>query len=265
MLANIRALGEFTATHTMNNQSVEAKEWRNKMAYHACLTLVVAMSACNYLDDPRDPWDLPELDDEIKEKLQKNSQAKGHAGKWGFAKRTPKEEAYRAPFVMAQILRMTMYEHRTALGGELPAGFCLKFNALIDGFTNNYNAQNKMFTTPMPFPMVQMARTMMFLWVYTLPFALSSDGSTLIVHCVVVLLLTYAFMGLETVSLQLDDPFGADENDFDNLGMAKTVFEDVIRSIDMVDGEEWALKIRENMKGDPDSDAIASESTALLV
>ena len=27
-------------------------------------------------------------------------------------------------------------------------------------------------------------------------------------------------MGLETVSIELDDPFGDDENDFDNLGMA---------------------------------------------
>jgi len=31
---------------------------------------------------------------------------------------------------------------------------------------------------------------------------------------------TYGFVGLETVSIELDDPFGDDENDFDNLGMA---------------------------------------------
>ena len=27
-------------------------------------------------------------------------------------------------------------------------------------------------------------------------------------------------MGLETVSIELDNPFGDDDNDFDNLGMA---------------------------------------------
>jgi hypothetical protein len=32
--------------------------------------------------------------------------------------------------------------------------------------------------------------------------------------------LTYGFMGLETVSIELDNPFGDDDNDFDNLGMA---------------------------------------------
>lgn len=250
----------------MDDQSEKAKAWRNKMAYTSCLALRVAMAACDFEDKQEMPWEVAEMNDEVKAKIIKASQSKGIAAQWGYAKRTPKEEAYRAPFVMAQILRMTMYEHKTALaGGEFPVGYCLKFNGLIDGFVSSYNAQNKMFTTPMPFPMVQMARTMMFLWVFTLPFALASDSSTLLVHCVVVLLLTYAFLGLETVSLQLDDPFGTDENDFDNLGMAKTVFEDVIRSIDMVDGTEWAMKVRANMKGEADDEHYASEATGLLV
>merc|ERR1712008_404588 len=95
------------------------------------------------------------------------------------------------------------------------------------------------------------------------------------VHCIVIFVLTYAFMGLETVALQLDCPFGTDENDFDNVGMAKTAFEDMIRSVYMVDGMEWALKVREKMKGNPESDKFmegnpkeskfTSETTALLV
>ena len=55
---------------------------------------------------------------------------------------------------------------------------------------------------------------------YTVPFALLSDPSNGFVHCIEIFILTYGFMGLETVSIELDDPFGDDDNDFDNLGMA---------------------------------------------
>jgi len=33
--------------------------------------------------------------------------------------------------------------------------------------------------------------------------------------------ITYGFVGLEYVSMELDDPFGDDPNDFDDLGMAE--------------------------------------------
>jgi predicted membrane chloride channel (bestrophin family) len=65
-----------------------------------------------------------------------------------------------------------------------------------------------------------MARTFLFFYVYTVPFALLSDKSNQIVHCIEIFVLTYGFMGLETVSIELDNPFGDDDNDFDNLEMA---------------------------------------------
>jgi predicted membrane chloride channel (bestrophin family) len=109
-------------------------------------------------------------------------------------------------------------------------------------------------TTPFPFPLVQMARTFLFFYIYTLPFALLNDASNPLAHLGVIFMVridyylevlfawcwpfrlsltslllhhrhhrhqvTYGFVGLETVSIELDDPFGDDENDFDNLGMA---------------------------------------------
>ena len=35
--------------------------------------------------------------------------------------------------------------------------------------------------------------------------------------------------------------------DFDNLGLARVVFEDIYAMIDITDGLEWAMKVRENM------------------
>jgi|JI8StandDraft_2_1071088.scaffolds.fasta_scaffold323911_1 hypothetical protein len=59
-----------------------------------------------------------------------------------------------------------------------------------------------------------------FCYCHQVPFALLSDPSIAIVHCIEIFVLTYGFMGLETVSIELDNPFGDDDNDFDNLGMA---------------------------------------------
>ena len=40
-----------------------------------------------------------------------------------------------------------------------------------------------------------------------------SDGSSIFAHCLVVFFLTFAFIGLEYVAMEVDDPFGDDAND----------------------------------------------------
>ena len=69
----------------------------------------------------------------------------------------------------------------------------------------------------MPFPLIQMTRTIVLFYVYTIPFVFLDDTSShsLMEHCIVVFLITYGFMGLELVSIELDDPFGNDANDFE--------------------------------------------------
>lgn len=44
--------------------------------------------------------------------------------------------------------------------------------------------------------------------------------------------------------MELDDPFGDDPNDFDNLGMAQLVFEDIYISIYKLDGDQAAYQLR---------------------
>lgn len=67
-----------------------------------------------------------------------------------------------------------------------------------------------------------MARTFLFIYLETLPFALlNTVKNEVVVHMAIVFLVTYGFVGLETVSIELDNPFGDDDNDFDNMGMAE--------------------------------------------
>mmetsp|Transcript_14458 Transcript_14458/g.20816 ORF Transcript_14458/g.20816 Transcript_14458/m.20816 type:complete len:121 (-) Transcript_14458:36-398(-) len=92
-----------------------------------------------------------------------------------------------------------------------------------------------------------MARTFLFTYVFTVPFALLSDSSKPIAHCVVIFFLTYGFMGVEYTSIELDDPFGGDENDFDNERMASVEFEETYLSVVDIDGQEWTDKLRRKM------------------
>ena len=47
------------------------------------------------------------------------------------------------------------------------------------------------------------------------------------------------------VAVELDDPFGDDVNNFDILGLAKKIFEDVYICIHDIDGEEASQRLRE--------------------
>jgi predicted membrane chloride channel (bestrophin family) len=66
-----------------------------------------------------------------------------------------------------------------------------------------------------------MARTFLFLYVFTVPFVMLSDTSSDAAHVFAVFLLTYGFMGLEMVAIELDNPFGDDPNDFNNAYVVK--------------------------------------------
>ncbi len=53
-----------------------------------------------------------------------------------------------------------------------------------------------------------------------------------------------AFVGLELVSVQLDDPYGDDPTDIDVLGKAKDIFGDMYDCIHDIDGPEVSKRLR---------------------
>jgi predicted membrane chloride channel (bestrophin family) len=129
---------------------------------------------------------------------------------------------------------------------------------------------SKYLTTPFPFPLVQMARTFLFFYVYTMPFALLSVVNKPIEDICLSFIVTYGFVGIEFVSIELDDPFGEDPNDLPVLGQARSVFDDVCLCILETDGLEYANKLQSKMNpASPQTHSSngnrASESTALLV
>ena len=66
------------------------------------------------------------------------------------------------------------------------------------------------------FQLVQMTRGFLFFWVYTLPLVLLVDYR-LWSSLLIVILVTFGFVGIEYVSMALDDPFGDDTNDVSGI------------------------------------------------
>jgi len=53
--------------------------------------------------------------------------------------------------------------------------------------------------------------------------------------------------------MELDDPFGEDPNDFDDLGMAQLAFEDIYIAIYKLDGDKSAHNLRKRVANREDN------------
>jgi hypothetical protein len=103
-------------------------------------------------------------------------------------------------------------------------------------------------TTPEPFPLVQMTRTFLFVWVFTLPFALVQSFNDAFPFILIVFFITYGFIGLDLVSIEMDDPFGNKPNDFNIEVYAKNTYRDILVCIRDIDGEKAARKVGKSLK-----------------
>lgn len=93
---------------------------------------------------------------------------------------------------------------------------------------------------PLPFPFVQMARIFLFVWIYTLPFALDSKIDRLVPICLVIFCITYFFFGLEFVSIAMDDPYGDDPTDLNLNVVYMNLVDQVVIIMRDMDGHEAA-------------------------
>jgi hypothetical protein len=180
-----------------------------------------------------------------------------NVGRWAHGFRSQRDENFRAPILMTYKLRAAIVSHKN---GRLLERLHVNEEREIMNHVQDFSKANEnlrcYITTPYIFPFLQMARTFLFFWVFTLPFALADDFSKPSCLLIMIFLVTYGFMGTECVMMELDDPFGDDENDFEDLTLAQMVFEDIYAAIWSVDGYKAADKLRDKVAyrtkmGDP--------------
>eukprot|EP00550_Attheya_septentrionalis_P000091 CAMPEP_0198288888 /NCGR_PEP_ID=MMETSP1449-20131203/7257_1 /TAXON_ID=420275 /ORGANISM="Attheya septentrionalis, Strain CCMP2084" /LENGTH=447 /DNA_ID=CAMNT_0043987121 /DNA_START=105 /DNA_END=1445 /DNA_ORIENTATION=+ len=256
-----RELMQHVCVLTMHDTSPGAQKWRQNVAYRTILLLRVTMAAIEFNSTNVDPWDVVpdgslrnedggEEDEDQDVMYFSLVNQENRVTKWAHGQRTLSDENFRAPIVLAYNLRAEIMKQRNGklLANDMHCNEELKLLGFVGDFITAFHELQTMITTPFPFPLVQMTRTFLFFWVFTLPFCLVKEISEPIQVLLIIFFITYGFVGLEYVSMELEDPFGDDPSDFDDLGMAMVVFEDIYITIFKTDGSQSATSLRQKVK-----------------
>jgi len=245
----------------MKNTDRQAKEWRNEMAYRTLCLLRTSVAVVLYNSRKIPAWEVPELTGPELEYVTPKVDWRRHAQ----SNVSVRSDSMRVPLRVAYLLRESICSQGDRLKHPMPVPKELKLMGSVDSFLNGYYGMREFMTTPVPFPLIQMTRTIVLLYIFTIPFVLLADASNemMIPHCATIFMLTYGFMGLELVSIELDDPFGDDDNDFDVLAYARVVFEDTYMLIHDTDGQEWADSLRYRMHENA-SEPISEKSGLIM-
>jgi len=240
-----REFSQHAITFTRYETTPRAKLWRAEVLRRTLVLLRTIVSVLEYQTKGQHAWKVPELTQDEKQALLMSV---GRSNE-------------RSPIVLAVFLRSAIACHQEYLDVPMHCNKELRLFAFVSDVVTAYHGLMKLVTTPFPFPLVQMGRTFLFVWVFTLPFALVNDVVKLPALILIVFFITYGFVGLEYVSIELDDPFGDDPNDFDVLGLAQVVFEDIYIAVLDIDGREAANALRESVENPL---AEETQSTVLL-
>jgi len=204
------------------------QDWRLDVCRRVIVLLKVTVSVLEYNNKRESAWTLPMLKKYEQEALLAS------VG-------TSRE---RCPILLSVFLRTALSAHES-FEVQLHALERLRLLQHNTDFVRDYHGLMKLLTTPFPFPLVQMTRTFLFLWVFTLPFALLKDfDSRVLPLLLTVFSMTAGFIGLEFVAMEMDDPFGADDNDLDIYKLSQVVYEDVQLFLFDVDGEEQTILLK---------------------
>jgi predicted membrane chloride channel (bestrophin family) len=241
---NFRELYQCVAVLTENSKSMQAKKWREKVALHLVATVRVMVAAVEFSSHGQDPYDTVPAEFHPKELTEFSKLSSKENNE--YFQRTSRDKALRSPLVLASTLRQLLLEplRSGCLESDLLPPEKLKLLGFVTNFCQSVHGLNKLITTPFSFPLVQMSRTILFFWVFTLPMAIMTDTAVRWQIAIIVFFVTYGFIGLEYVSIELDDPFGNDPNDFNSLIMAQSFYEDIYLTLYQIDGVEHAENLR---------------------
>ena len=154
-----RELISYATTFTRNDDSQHAKYWRVDLANRTIKLLRTMVSVLEYQSTGNHAWKVPILSREEKKALH-------------FAVQKSNE---RTPMVLTMFVRTTIAANVEYLDPPLHHVRELKLYSLLSDFVGAYHGLMKLVSTPFPFPLVQMTRTFLFVWIFTLPWVLVND------------------------------------------------------------------------------------------
>lgn len=206
---NMLELVECAAALNAHNTTQDAIDWRRNVSFGAIKMLKDCIDALGTNSDDRCHKLTKE---EIQERIK----------------------LFKIPTHTALALKQTIMSHRHALSDENGMTGLIaipqaeqQLIGFVDNCLNAFYSIDKMIHTQYPFPLVQMGRTILLFWIYTLPFALEHDNYSILGVCMLIFILTYGFVGLESACIEMSDPFANGANHFDYITLAKNTVTDI--------------------------------------
>jgi len=187
------------------NAEEDGTKWRCSVAKRTITLLKVIVSVLQYSTTKRNVWEIHDIPNEVKEALLL---AVGKSNQ-------------RSPLVLTLFLRTVIASHTRKLKHKLDVNQELTLLKMTTDILAAYTEILTYINTPYPFPLVQMTRTILIIYIFTLPLALANDVTSLIPYLLLIFFITYGFIGMELICVEIDDPFGDDPNDFDVDAIAK--------------------------------------------
>lgn len=77
-----------------------------------------------------------------------------------------------------------------------------------------FEAMDQNICTPLPLPYGHLCKTLMFTFLLAFPFCLNNLSNGLICNVLTPVIIAIAMFGMESISMEIEDPFGDDPNDF---------------------------------------------------
>lgn len=219
MYRESRELVQSACVFSGASHDLSSKEWRHELAYRSMALLRVVMAVIDFPTTKIAAWEVSELNGAEREDVERTIFLNPDLQRLSHSESSEQsvwKETMRVPVRLAYALRKTIHSQNQRVAEPAHVALESRLHGSVDAFMQGYYGMRVFLTTPVPFPLVQMARTFLFLYVFTIPFVLLADKSGLLAHVGAVFVMTYGFVGLELVAIELDNPFGDDDNDFDN-------------------------------------------------
>jgi len=137
------------------------------------------------------------------------------------------------PMERIKYLMTAITLHREYLNNPLIIHKEVRLQERAAEYVNKYRELAIIASTPYPFPVAQLARIFILIWLFSLPFALA-DKFDFAISAFLAFFITYGFFGLEFVSIELDDPFGTDRNDIEMVELTKVTLKGIRNDL-----KEW--------------------------
>lgn len=108
--------------------------------------------------------------------------------------------------------------------------FLPEFIKIVKQMMYCYDQVSQLMTTPLPFPYVNLVRTLLIGYLFSMPFFVNyADGA--LANVLMPVLTATALMGIDQIGTELENPFGEDVNDLDFQAMIMGLEKEMLRTL----------------------------------